>query len=92
MRTPRPLVPADLDSFLSIAQIAHLLRLSPRTVRRWIESGRLQAVRTSARRGRFRVPRGALTDFLECSRAASALLDEAEQSLREQPRGSDDAH
>ena len=56
--------------FLSVHSIAARLCLSPRTVRRWIESGRLKAVRTSAIRGRFRVSPASLAAFLDRSEVA----------------------
>jgi excisionase family DNA binding protein len=73
MTTPRrSFLPSQTTSFLSADQVAALLDLSPRTVRRWIEDGRLQAIRTSTRRGRYRIPREALADFLERARATCA--------------------
>ena len=67
-----PLLPADLDSFLSVREVAHLLHLSPRTVRRWVRSGRLEAVRTSMVKGRIVIPRASLKRFLETARTVSS--------------------
>ncbi len=72
----------DAEAFLSVAEVAQLLRLSEKTVRRWIESGRLPAIRTSPPRGRIRVAQEALQEFLaECRVVAH---DEDESAAVEQ--------
>jgi excisionase family DNA binding protein len=60
---------ADDDSprlvpFLKVIDVAKVLNISPRTVRQMIREGRLAGVATSATRGRLRVSRAALAEFL----------------------------
>ena len=43
-----------VNAFLTVAEIAELLRVNPQTVRNWIDRGELQAVRVGARRVRVR--------------------------------------
>ena len=61
---------APTSSYVSVADVAQLLQLSEKTVRRWIESGRLRAIRTSPVRGRIRVARTELSAFLHENRVA----------------------
>ncbi len=42
------------DEFLTVAEIAELLRVNPQTVRNWIDRGELPAVRVGKRRVRVR--------------------------------------
>ncbi len=61
LREPRPV--ADADAILSADEAAALAGVTPRTLRRWIASGRLRAGRTHvAGSGRVRVRRA---DVLE---------------------------
>jgi excisionase family DNA binding protein len=47
--------PADSrDEFLTVAEVAQLLRLDQQTVRNWIDQGSLRAIRVGARRVRIR--------------------------------------
>jgi excisionase family DNA binding protein len=56
-------MPADSrDEFLTVAEVAQLLRLNPQTVRNWIDQGSLPAIRVGARR--IRIRRGDLDAFL----------------------------
>jgi excisionase family DNA binding protein len=41
--------PLDLDELLDLEQAAELLRVNPRTIRRYIESGRLPGYRAGPR-------------------------------------------
>src|SRR5207245_737152 len=45
---------AAVDRYLTVAEVAELLRLNPQTVRNWIDRGELRAVRVGARRVRIR--------------------------------------
>jgi excisionase family DNA binding protein len=45
---------AMADEFLTVAEIAELLKVNPQTVRNWIDRGELPAVRVGARRVRVR--------------------------------------
>ena len=63
------LVPVSTPAFLTVAQAADLLHVHRRTIRRWIEEGRLDALRTSRKKGRLLIPRAALDDFLTGARA-----------------------
>jgi excisionase family DNA binding protein len=48
-------MPADSrDEFLTVAEVAQLLRLNQQTVRNWIDQGSLPAIRVGARRVRIR--------------------------------------
>ena len=49
--------------FLTVAEIAELLKLNPMTIRNWIDAGELAAVRVGKRR--VRVRQSALDAFLE---------------------------
>lgn len=62
-------LPPETRPYLSIADAAELLDVSPRTIRRRIASGEIVAMRTSPERGHIRIPRAALLDYLERSRA-----------------------
>lgn len=62
--TTRPLLPASTAALLTVRQASVLVHAHPRTVRRWIETGELPAVRTSRVRGRLLIPRGDLEAFL----------------------------
>ena len=56
---------AELPAILDTRTVSNWLGVSERTIRRWIASGRLRALKTSsARGGRLRVPRRALMDFM----------------------------
>jgi len=59
----------EAPAFYSVAKTALTLDLAPRTILRFIASGRLKAVRTSALKGRYRIPRAALVEFLQEARA-----------------------
>jgi excisionase family DNA binding protein len=52
------------DEFLSIDEVAAILRRSPRTIRRWIAAGDLPAIRI---RGTTRIPVAALEVTLDAS-------------------------
>lgn len=51
------------DSFLTVAEVAELLKLNPQTIRNWIDRGELRAVRVGERR--VRVRQADLDRFLE---------------------------
>jgi excisionase family DNA binding protein len=53
------------DEFLTVAEIAELLKLNGQTIRNWIDRGELPAVRVGSRR--VRVRRSDLDAFLEAS-------------------------
>ena len=56
---------ADLPKFLTVAEVASVLRVDPRTVRRWIAEGRMSSYRTHpGRTGRVLVARDAVGRFL----------------------------
>jgi excisionase family DNA binding protein len=48
-----------MEQFLTVEYVAALMLCSPLTVRRWIQSGKLPAVRVG-KRGRYRIPLSAL--------------------------------
>src|SRR5450755_3411331 len=45
---------SDPETFLTVAEIAELLKLNPQTVRNWIDRGELSAVRVGSRRVRVK--------------------------------------
>lgn len=47
----------DLPALVTVDKAAELLMVSTKTVRNWISSGRLRALKTSDGSGRVRVPR-----------------------------------
>lgn len=47
-------VPRDADRLLTPAEVAHLFRVHPKTVSRWVSSGKLSAVRTLGGHRRYR--------------------------------------
>ena len=53
-----------MDTYLTVPEVAALLRVDPATVRRWINSGRLAAVRLGHG---WRVPQTAIDAALERS-------------------------
>lgn len=55
------------DEFLTVAEVASLLKLNPQTIRNWIDAGRLPAVRIGRR---VRVLRRDLDQLLEQSQPA----------------------
>jgi excisionase family DNA binding protein len=62
------------EEFLTVAEIAEILKLNQQTVRNWIDGGTLPAYHVGRR---VRVPRSAFDALLERSRTAQAL--EAQQ-------------
>jgi excisionase family DNA binding protein len=50
------------DTFLTVAEVATLLKLNQQTVRNWIDAGSLPAVRVGRR---VRIPRAALDQLIE---------------------------
>jgi excisionase family DNA binding protein len=47
--SPDPRPPTSQDEFLTVHEVAALLRLNPQTVRNWIAAGQLPAVRIGRR-------------------------------------------
>ena len=68
-----------MDEFLTVAEVAEMLKLNQQTVRNWIEQGSIPAVRVVGRRVRIRGE-----DFL-------AFVDHGYSSRRQQ-RPAFDAH
>ena len=58
------------DEFLTVAEVAQLLRLNQQTVRNWIDQGSLPEIRVGARR--VRIPRADLDAFLMEASGANA--------------------
>ena len=67
------MLPSSNDEYLTVMEIAELLRINPQTVRNWIDRGALPAVRVGARR--VRVRRVDLDDFLA---AGSTVSDQGQ--------------
>jgi excisionase family DNA binding protein len=47
------------DSFLTVAEVAGILKLNQQTVRNWIDQGSLPALRVGRRVRQARMPKGA---------------------------------
>jgi excisionase family DNA binding protein len=62
------------DEFLTVAEVAALLKINQQTVRNWIDAGKLPAVRVGARR--VRVTRSDLERFLEQGRTGAGAAAE----------------
>ena len=63
---------ADVDGLAplsSVKDISAFIGVHPRTVRNWVAAGRLRAYRTSALKGRIRIPRQAVAELLGDLRA-----------------------
>jgi excisionase family DNA binding protein len=58
-----------------VAEVTHLLRLNPQTVRNWIDRGQLPAVRVGERRVRIR--QSDLDEFLAAGATARDAKDDA---------------
>jgi excisionase family DNA binding protein len=76
------------EAFLTVADIADLLKLNQQTVRNWIDRGELPAVRLGSRR--VRVKQSDLTRFIEAGETAAPHIEsgpareaESEPELRE---------
>ena len=63
------------DRFLTVAEVAADLRISPDTVRRWIAAGKLPAVRVSARD--LRIERAEYDQLLAELRTSAPLVVKA---------------
>jgi excisionase family DNA binding protein len=75
-----------VDEFLTVAEVAELLKLNPQTVRNWIDRGTLPAVRVGSRRVRIR--KTDLDSLLNPGRArrpaAKESVEAVEAVLRDQ--------
>lgn len=58
---------ASSERLMPLREVARRCSVSPRTVRRWIASGRLAAIRTGTSAGPLRVSDRALQRFLEAA-------------------------
>jgi excisionase family DNA binding protein len=52
------------SDLLTVQEVAQLLRVDDTTVRRWIKSGALQAIKLPTRRGSYRVRRSVIDKIL----------------------------
>lgn len=73
----------EYGEFLTVAEIAQLLRLNQQTVRNWIDRGELPAVRVGSRR--VRVRRAELDEFLAAGATqAPEVPSSAERDSRDE--------
>ncbi len=59
----------ELQSGLSVAEVAHLMKVSPLSVHRWLTTGKLASIRLPGKRV---IPRAALEEFLESRKTDAA--------------------
>jgi excisionase family DNA binding protein len=64
-RPTRPMQLPHISSVLTIPEVAEILRLSPHTVKRLVERGKIKAARTGDYAGRWRISANAVEKFLE---------------------------
>jgi excisionase family DNA binding protein len=62
------------EEFLTVAEVATLLKLNPQTVRNWIDRGELPALHVGRR---VRIRRSELDQFLERGRTRTPQPDES---------------
>ena len=67
-----------VPQLLSVRQAAEALGTTPRSVRRWIQAGKLAAVRLPG--GQWRVSTGALRDALQSSPGSSLTITTSDRS------------
>ena len=69
-----------MEKFYKLTEIARMLRVSPLTVRRWINEGKLKAFHPAGTR-LYRVPESSLKEFIgvEWWEKMSATFAEAEE-------------
>lgn len=75
-----------MNEFLTVAEIAEVLKINQMTVRNWIDRGELRAVRVGSRR--VRVPRAAFDEFLAAGETAVTRAREDEPSA--EPNATED--
>jgi excisionase family DNA binding protein len=54
----------ELETFMTVEEVARRLSLNPETIRRWLRSGRLRGIRLGERRAGWRVRDSDLNAFL----------------------------
>lgn len=69
------------DEFLTVAEVAELLKVNQQTVRNWVDRGELDAVRVGARRVRVRTSE--LDAFLEAGATIIPESGEPEMPVEE---------
>ncbi len=55
----------ERERFLTVAEVARELRVSPETVRRWLRAGQLRGVRLGGDKAGYRIAAAELERFLE---------------------------
>lgn len=53
------------EQFLTVADVAALLRVSRWSVKRYIDSGELRAIKADGRNGAIRIPVSSYRDYIE---------------------------
>ncbi len=77
------------ERHLSLSEVAELMEVAERTVRRWIKSGRLKAYKP----GRdYRIPESAVKDFIERSEAYPKAPAPPPLELEKQRGGEEERH
>ena len=76
-----------MPAYLTVAEVADLLRLNPQTVRNWIDRGQLPAVRVGERRVRIR--QSDLDEFLAAGATARDAKDDADAIAVAEELGAD---
>jgi excisionase family DNA binding protein len=74
----------EMAEFYNLSEVARLLKVSPLTVRRWVEEGKLRAFHPKGTR-LYRIPEDALREFVGEEWFAQ-IATEATQMKQEAPK------
>lgn len=58
------MIPPSLPQYLTVDEVAQILRVTPATVRNMIKDNRIDAIQPSGHRGSYRVPLSALDNLM----------------------------
>jgi excisionase family DNA binding protein len=77
----------EMAEFYNLSEVARMLKVSPLTVRRWVQEGKLKAFHPKGTR-LYRIPEDALRDFVgeEWFAQIAAELRQTEEAPKRQGR------